>query len=172
MTVNEAIKTFDLRLTTSNGADAFYNNKKATKTEMAWLVAHKEEIKVELRPREDAAAKERAEKDAATVMFRVIGWEAHEVSIDKRGDIEAQLHEIADRYSEDAITYEIVKAAYEQVTAKTTAVSTETVETPAQRAASEAKAAKWDAAYNEGAEGYNPYRAPETTMRDDQIIDG
>lgn len=121
MTITEMIKKFGITLTMQNGEEALRipSYKKPTAKQLSEIKAAKPEIIAELKRQEAEEKAEREAKEKATVTFLVVGWESHEVSIDTRYDVDEQLRNIADYYSND-MTYDTVKKAYERAIEKET----------------------------------------------------
>ena len=90
---------------------------------------------------QDAQAKEQAARAAASVQFYSTGFESHDISIDTREDIDAQLRSLADYHSNDC-TYDSLKADYERALAKRSTASAEKQAEEGRIAAVKAKAAE------------------------------
>jgi hypothetical protein len=89
--------------------------------EIEFVKANKEafiaEIKaIEKEENDRLQEKWRIEKESK-VKFYVVGYEAHQVSIDKRLPLEKQFKSIAEKYENDGITVDIVKTDYEKASA-------------------------------------------------------
>lgn len=121
----------------------------------------------------EAKRAEEASTAAATVTFLTSGWEAHQVSVDTRKDLDAQFASIAANYPHDC-TAESVKADYEKTVAEAIAKAeakraVEIANCERHIAAAEkgtvyatvteAKAAwkRYNDTHNEGGEGYVPH---------------
>ena len=107
---------------------------------------------------EAAAAKEKAE---ATVTYYVMDAI---IDIDTKGDIDAQVKLQANYYrNRIGVTEEEIRKGLEKALAKKNApkAKAETQEEYTQRMK---KAKEYDDKYNEGAEGYNPYRRISDTV--------
>ena len=72
-----------------------------------------EYLKIEKAKEEEE--EERIATEKATITFLVPGWESHEVSVNTRKDIDAQLKKIANYYKND-MTFESAKASYLKAT--------------------------------------------------------
>ena len=119
MTITEMIKKFGITLAMQNGEEALRvpSYKKPTSKQLSEIKAVKHEIIAELKRRDAEQKAEREAKEKATVTFLVTGWESHEVSVDTRYDIDEQLRNIAEYYSND-MTFESAKEAYERAIGK------------------------------------------------------
>lgn len=108
MKTTEMIKKFDIRLGNKDGDDTMrIYNRNTTSEELEMLKTNKPGIIAELK----AVKIEAEEKRAATITFWAVGWEAHEISIDTRKDVIAQLENYVNN---DDLTLETLKKAYEK----------------------------------------------------------
>lgn len=161
--IEAIIRKYNLAAT-GDGNIAIRETRNITQADIATIKAAKAEILEHMA----VIAREKEETAAHTVCFWVSGWEAHEVAIDDRKDLDAQFDSIAAMYASDSITVEIVRDSYNKhIGNKAAAVAKDIAALEALIADNECKPLMTDAEnqvwrkrhndlYNEGGDGYVP----------------